>query len=191
MNLPFSESICCWHPPRLQEGSKCSSSCRPRLPSPQRQYDQGRYPPSPPRRHHSSRNSQLVFAKMDLPMAYYQGFMEESDIHKMAFETPFGLFEWVVMPQGLCNAVTTFQRFMNWVLRKYIGRFCHVYIDDILVWSQSIAERRHHMSLICQALREHGVVLSKSKSIPATDKVEFLGFMISQGSIEVTREGRE
>ena len=77
---------------------------------------------------------------------------------------------------------------MNWVLRKYIGRFCHVYIDDILVWSQSIAERRHHMSLICQALREHGVVLSKSKSIPATDKVEFLGFMISHGSIEVTPE---
>src|SRR5579859_1186306 len=91
-------------------------------------------------------------------------------------------------PQGLCNAVTTFQRFMNWVLRKYIGRFCHMYIDDILVWSDSIAQHRHHMRLICQALWEHGVMLSKSKSILATDKVEFLGFNISYSSIEVTPE---
>jgi len=48
-----------------------------------------------------------VLAKMDLPMAYYQGLMEETDIDKTAFKTPFGLFEWVVMPQGLCNAVAT------------------------------------------------------------------------------------
>jgi len=95
-------------------------------------------------------------------------------------------------PQGLCNAVTTFQRFMNWVLRKYIGRFCHIYIDDILVWSDSITQHRHHMRLICQALQEHGVVLSKSKSILVTDKVEFLGFNISYGCIEVTPgEGRQ
>ena len=129
-----------------------------------------------------------VLAKMDLLMAYYQGLMEESDIHKTAFKTPLGLFEWVIMPQGLCNAVATFQRFMNWVLCKYVGRFCHVYINDILVWSDSIAEHHRHMRLICQALREHGVVLSKSKSILATDKVEFLGFNISYGSIEDTPE---
>jgi hypothetical protein len=59
--------------------------------------------------------------------------MKMADIHKTAFKTPFGIYEWLVIPQGLYNAVTTFQRYMNWVLRKHIGRFYAVYIDDIAI----------------------------------------------------------
>src|SRR6202044_3654853 len=49
-----------------------------------------------------------IRGKIDLPLAYRQLLMEEDDIHKTAFKTPFGMFEWIVMPQGLCNAPATF-----------------------------------------------------------------------------------
>jgi hypothetical protein len=62
-----------------------------------------------------------IRGKLDFPIAYAQIWMHDDDIHKTAFKTPFGMFEWLVMPQGLCNALGTFQRYINWVLRKYIG----------------------------------------------------------------------
>ena len=51
--------------------------------------------------------------KLDSPNSYYQMAMHPDDVHKMAFKTPFRLFEWLVIPQGLCNAPATWQRFMN------------------------------------------------------------------------------
>ena len=50
-----------------------------------------------------------VRGKIDLVCTYYQILMEIADIHKMAFKMPFGMYEWLVMPQGLCNAIATFQ----------------------------------------------------------------------------------
>ena len=110
--------------------------------------------------------------------------METADIHKTAFKTPFWTYEWLVMPQGLCNAVATFQRYMNWVLRKYVGRFCAVYIDDITIWSDSVEEHEEHVWLILEALREAGICASKKKSILFADEIQFLGHTISSHSIE-------
>ena len=58
---------------------------------------------------------------IDCPDAYYQMQVHSDDIWKTAFKTPFGMFEWLVMPQGLCNAPPTRQRYMNWILREYVG----------------------------------------------------------------------
>ena len=110
--------------------------------------------------------------------------MEVGDIHKTAFKIPFGTYEWLVMPQGLCNAVATFQRYMNWVLRKYVGRFCAVYIDDIAIWSNSVEEHEEHVRLILEALREAGICASKKKSTLFADKIHFLGHTISSCGVE-------
>jgi hypothetical protein len=59
--------------------------------------------------------------------------MEIADIHKTVFKIPFRIYEWLVMPQGLCNAIAIFQRYMNWILWDYIGKFYIVYIDDIAI----------------------------------------------------------
>ena len=125
-----------------------------------------------------------VRGKIDLICAYYQILMREADIHKTAFKTPFGTYEWLVMPQGLCNAVATFQRYMNWVLRKYVGRFCAVYIDDIAIWSNSVEEHEEHVRLILEALREAGICANKKKSSLFADEIHFLGHTISSRGVE-------
>src|SRR5205814_8620747 len=90
----------------------------------------------------------VVRGKIDLICAYYQILMEEADIHKTTFKTPFGMYEWLVMPQGLCNAVATFQRYMNYILHEYIGKFYAVYKDDIAIFSNSVEEYKQHVHLI-------------------------------------------
>ena len=62
--------------------------------------------------------------------------MDEKDKEKIAFITLWGLFEWNVMPFGLCNAPATFQHLMNHILRKYLENFTLVYLDDIIIYSK-------------------------------------------------------
>ena len=126
-----------------------------------------------------------VRQKINMPELHYQTWMFPKDIHKTAIKTLWGLFEWVVMPQGLCNAPATFQRFMNWVLRGYIGVFCSSYLDDIAIYSNSVAEHKRHVRLILQRLREHGIYASPKKSQLFADSIEFLGHRISSKGIEV------
>jgi hypothetical protein len=126
----------------------------------------------------------VVRGKIDLVNAYYQILMYTDDIHKTAFKTPFGLYEWLVMPQGLCNAPATFQRYMNYVLREYIGKFCAVYQDDIAIFSNSVEEHKQHVHLILQALRNHGITASSEKSNLFADRIEFLGHYVSSRGLE-------
>jgi hypothetical protein len=88
------------------------------------------------------------------------------------------------MPQGLCNAVASFQRYMRWVLREYLGVFCEVYLDDILIYSNSLEEHERNVRLILETLRRHGLVASKSKTRLFADRIEFLGHFISSKGIE-------
>jgi len=125
-----------------------------------------------------------VRGKIDLVSAYYQHWVDEQDRHITAILTPWGLYEWTVMPQGLCNAVATWQRFMNWVLREYIGKFCAVYLDYILIFSNSMEEHKRNVRLILETLRQHGLIASKSKSQLFADRIEFLGHYVSSKGIE-------
>jgi hypothetical protein len=67
------------------------------------------------------------------------------NIYKTAIKTPFGLFEWVVMHQDLCNAPATFQRYMKYIFCEYIGEFCDSYMDGIGIYSNSVAEHKKHV----------------------------------------------
>jgi hypothetical protein len=129
-----------------------------------------------------------VRGTIDLPNAYYQTSVAEEDRHKTAFKTPFGMYEWCVMPQGLCNAPATFQRYMNWVLRDYIGKICAVYIDDIAIWSSSVEEHERNVKSVLDALREAGIIASQKKSRLFADSVLFLGHIISSKGVEVAQD---
>src|SRR5205814_4999379 len=115
--------------------------------------------------------------------------MDERHVHKTAFKTPYGLFEWLVMSQGLCNAVATFQQFINYILLEAgLGECCQGYVDDIAVGSDSIEEHVQNMRKILDVLWEHGLIASATKSVLVADRIKFLGHIISSRGIEVHSE---
>jgi hypothetical protein len=91
---------------------------------------------------------------MDLRSGYHQVQIKDEDI-QTTFRKRYGHYEFVVVPFGLTNALTTFMCLMNNVLSKFLEIFILVFIDDILIYSKNREEHEEHLRLILQVLREH------------------------------------
>ncbi|KAL1954574.1 hypothetical protein VTO42DRAFT_1050 [Malbranchea cinnamomea] len=121
--------------------------------------------------------------KLDLLSGYWQVRMGESSIPKTTFNTQWGKFEWLAMPFGLTNAPATFQTMMNSILMEYNGRFCLVYLDDLLIYSNTLDEHVEHLELVLGRLAEHKLYAKPTKCVIASQSVEFVGHIVGGGEV--------
>jgi len=92
------------------------------------------------------------------------------------------------MPFGLTNAPATAQRFMNDTLREYLNIFCVCYIDDILIYSRVLKERKEQLRKVLQKLKEAGLFVKPEKCGFSVMKTTFLGLIISEEGLEIDAE---
>ena len=116
-----------------------------------------------------------VYSKIDLHTGYHQLRVRETDIPKTMFRTLYGHFEFIVMSFGLTNAPAAFMDLMHRVFQLYLDQFVVVFVDDILIYSQSEWEHEYHLRIVLQLLRDHQLYAKFSKCEFWLTEVRFLG----------------
>ena len=104
-----------------------------------------------------------VYSKIDLRTSYHQPRVRDTDIPKKVFRTRYGNYEFTVIPFGLTNAPATFMDLMHKVFQPYLDKFVVVFMDDILIYSQSEWEHEYHLRIVLQLLRDHQLYAKFSK----------------------------
>jgi hypothetical protein len=113
--------------------------------------------------------------------------MHPDDVDLTAVNTPWGLYKWVVMPMGIKNAPAIHQRRVTAALRPWIGRICHVYMDDIAIWSNNVQEHTENVATILQALLDNKLYLNAKKTKLFCSEIRFLGHRISAKGVEADK----
>ena len=126
-----------------------------------------------------------IFSKIDLRSGYHQLKIKDADVHKTAFRTRYGHYEFLVMPFGLTNAPAAFMDLMNRVFRPYVDHFVVVFIDDILVYSKDRESHDTHLRVVLEILRKEQLYAKLSKCEFWLTEVSFLGHIVSKEGIQV------
>ncbi|KAJ7986713.1 hypothetical protein DPEC_G00342750 [Dallia pectoralis] len=126
-----------------------------------------------------------IYSKLDLRSAYNLVRIREGDEWKTAFITHRGHYEYCVMPYGLTNAPAVFQAFMNDIFRDMIDRFVIVYIDDILIFSNSLVEHVCHVKQVLERLQKHQLYVKLEKSEFHVSTISFLGAVLTPEGVKL------
>ena len=124
-----------------------------------------------------------VFSKIDLRSGYWQMPIREADVHKTAFRSRFGHFECRVLPFGVCNAPAQFMAMMNDIFHDMLDRHVIIFLDDILIFSQSMEDHVRHLDAVLQRLSDHKLFAKASKCEIAQKTTEFVGHKVTPEGI--------
>ncbi|KAI9552561.1 Retrovirus-related Pol polyprotein from transposon 412 [Daphnia sinensis] len=128
-------------------------------------------------------NGKKFFTTLDLASGYWQIELEESSKEKTAFIVENNLYEFVRMPFGLCNAPATFQRLMNHILRDVAGQKALVYLDDVIIFSDSFESHLADIREVFSLIKNAGLKLKLKKCQFMKQTVNYLGHVISTNGI--------
>ena len=120
-------------------------------------------------------------SKVDVISAFHHICVKDGDEWKTAFNTRFGLYEWLVTPFGLTGAPATFQRYINWVLRDELDICCSAYIDDVVIYNDTQKEHRSAVLRIIRKLADAGLQLDFDKSEFEGGIIKYLRYLIKTG----------
>ena len=112
--------------------------------------------------------------------SFFQTKVHPDDVYLTAVTTPLGLYEWLVMPMGLQNSPAIHQHCVTAALQEYIGKICHIYLHDIIIWSNSVAEHMKHIDLIMKALEKACLYCNPQKCKFYQSELNFLGHHTSK-----------
>src|SRR6266481_6074793 len=123
-----------------------------------------------------------VFSTFDLSKGFHQIPIDPADRPKTAIYTPLGLMEFVKMPFGLKNAAAVFQRAMEQCLGEYVDIFIMVYIDEVIIFSNTIEEHLEHLRLFFKKIREFNFRINPKKVQLCQTQIKVLGHIVEHGS---------
>ena len=125
------------------------------------------------------------FTKLDIKKAYHILRIRNGEEWKTTFTSKYGTYEYLGIPFGLCNATDSFLRWINRRLQRFIDRCCIVYLDDVLIYLNSLKQHRRDVRTIINAIYQSGMRLQESKCEFHQAETEYLRFIISQNGIKV------
>jgi hypothetical protein len=128
------------------------------------------------------------FSKIDLRSGYHQVRIHDDDIHKTAFRTRYGHYEFLVLPFGLTNAPATFMHLMQSIFGPHLDHFVIVFLDDILIFSKTLQEHRQHVREVLEILRKNQLYGKASKCEFFKKSLSFLGHVVGENGISMEKD---
>ena len=128
------------------------------------------------------------FSKIDLRSGYHQIRIQPEDVPKTAFRTRYGHYEFLVLPFGLTNAPATFMHLMHQSFRQFLDEFVLVFLDDILIFSNTLEEHEQHVKKVLDVLRREKLYAKESKCEFFKPEVEFLGHIVGRNGIRMMED---
>lgn len=130
-------------------------------------------------------SNKKYFTTLDMAAGFHQIKVHPDSVEKLAFVTPDGQFEYLRMPFGLANAPSIFQRAINTALQAEILKgIALVYMDDILIPSETKQQGLEHLRLVLTTLKSHGFYININKCKFLQEQVEYLGRLIVNGIVK-------
>jgi len=126
-----------------------------------------------------------VYTKLDHCTGYYNVHIAVGHEWKTGFQTCYGSFKFLIMLMGLTNAPATFKAFMNHIFQYMTDIFIVIYLKHILIFSNSMEDHQVHVHCVLEHLCKYDLHSKPEKCLFHTQKIEFLGFMVTPTSISM------